>query len=177
MSTLSASEDAALVARARGGSREAAGELFSRHWLSAWRAARALTGSHQAAEDVVQDAFERAFRALERFEEGSFAAWLHRIVVNRALDVVRAERPSLDLEAAGGLQARADHARLADTDFLAAVACLVQERRVVVVLRYGLDYTLSQIAEFLNVPLGTVQSRLHRALAELRSQLEVHDGG
>ncbi|MDX6644666.1 MAG: hypothetical protein QOK40_393 [Miltoncostaeaceae bacterium] len=176
MSTLSAPEDATLVARARRGSREAAGELFSRHWLSAWRAALALTGSQELAEDVVQDAFERAFRALERFEVGSFAAWLHRIVVNRALDVVRAERPSLGLEAAGGLAARTEHGRLADADFLAAVACLDPERRVVVVLRYGLDYTLAQIAEFLDMPLGTVQSRLHRALAELRTQLEVHDG-
>jgi RNA polymerase sigma-70 factor, ECF subfamily len=176
MRTLSAPADATLVAQARRGSREAAGELFSRHWLACWRAALALTGSRQTAEDVAQDAFERAFRALERFEGGSFGAWLHRIVVNRALDVIRAERPSLNLDVAAGLAAEDDRGRLSDGDFLAAVACLADERRVVVVLRYGLDYTLAQIAEFLNLPLGTVQSRLHRALAELRIQLEVHDG-
>jgi RNA polymerase sigma-70 factor (ECF subfamily) len=176
MRTLSAPEDTTLVARARGGSRDAADQLFSRHWLSAWRAALALTGSRELAEDVVQDAFERAFGALDRFREGSFAAWLHRIVVNRALDVMRAERPSVGLEAAGGHAARPDPGRLPDADFLAAVACLAEERRVVVVLRYGLDYPLSKIAVFLNIPLGTVQSRLHRALAELRTRLEVHDG-
>lgn len=61
-------DDAQLVTEARIGSREAAGELFSRHWRAAWRTAYAITGSTVAAEDVVQDSFERAFKALPRFD-------------------------------------------------------------------------------------------------------------
>ncbi|MGZ4387894.1 MAG: RNA polymerase sigma factor, partial [Gaiellaceae bacterium] len=85
--------DADLVARARGGSREAAAELFERYWGAAWRAAYAVTGRRALADDVAQDAFERALAALARFDDTRpFAPWLHRIVVNRALDLLRAER-------------------------------------------------------------------------------------
>src|ERR671924_336874 len=85
--------DAKLVELARSGSREAAGELFSRHWPGAWRAAYAVTGRRDMADDIAQDAFERAFAALTRFDERRpFAPWLHRIVVNRCLDLLRTER-------------------------------------------------------------------------------------
>ena len=81
------------MAQARAGSRDAGAELFRRHWLPAWRAAFAVVGSAPAAEDVAQDAFQRAFGALDRFDVGRpFAPWLQRIVVNRAIDVARSER-------------------------------------------------------------------------------------
>src|SRR5256714_15587412 len=85
--------DGKLVELARRGSRDAAAELFARHWRAAWRAAYAVTGRREMADDVAQDAFERAFAALSRFDERRpFAPWLHRIVVNRCLDLLRAER-------------------------------------------------------------------------------------
>src|ERR671932_640845 len=138
--------DARLVELARGGSREAAGALFDRHWPGAWRAAYAVTGRRELADDVAQDAFERAFAALARFDERRpFAPWLHRIVVNRSLDLLRSERRLVgdaelerlewhDLEAA-------------DHELLAAVAALSLQRRIVIVLRYGLGYSPSAIAE------------------------------
>jgi RNA polymerase sigma-70 factor, ECF subfamily len=169
-------QDAELVAEAQKGSREAAGELFERHWLSAWRAAFALTGARAAAEDVVQDSFERAFRALGRFDgRRPFAAWFHRIVVNRALNLVRDERRLTGLEEAAAVAAPDQAGSAADRELLAAVAPLAMERRAVVVLRYGLGYSLVEIAELLAVPLGTVHSRLARALAELRAHYEVED--
>src|SRR2546421_11984724 len=85
--------DARLVELARHGSRDAAGELFTRHWRAAWRAAYVITGRREFADDVAQDAFERAFAALSRFDESRpFGPWLHRIVVNRCLDLLRTER-------------------------------------------------------------------------------------
>src|ERR671928_1252467 len=85
--------DAKLVKLARDGSRDAAAELFARHWRAAWRAAFAVTGRREMADDVAQDAFERAFAALSRFDDRRpFAPWLHRIVVNRCLDLLRSER-------------------------------------------------------------------------------------
>src|SRR5919202_6176651 len=92
--------DAKLVKLARTGSREAAAELFARHWRAAWCAAFAVTGRREMADDVAQDAFERAFAALSRFDESRpFGPWLHRIVVNRCLDLLRAERRLIPGEA------------------------------------------------------------------------------
>lgn len=177
MGAVTIDEDERLVAAARGGSREAAGELFERHWQGAWRAAYALTGGHAAAEDVVQDAFERAFRALRRFDgRRPFAAWLHRIVVNAALNRIRDERRLVALDAVPEPPAAEARARdVPSSALLAGVARLAPDRRAVVVLRYGLDYSMAEVADLLDVPLGTVQSRLHRALADLRCHFEVDD--
>src|ERR671936_2315915 len=93
--------DPKLVRLARSGSREAAAELFARHWRSAWRAAYVIAGRRELADDVAQDAFERAFAALARFDESRpFGAWLHRIVVNRSLDLIRRERRLVGMELA-----------------------------------------------------------------------------
>ena len=164
--------DRALVREARRGSRDAAAALFSRHWPAAWRAAFAVTGRRALADDVAQDAFERAFAAIDRFDERRpFAAWLHRIVVNRAIDLVRAERRLVGLDMAGGLEAAAaDDA--GDGAALRALACLSPERRAVVVLRHLLGYTPPEIAVILGLRVGTVNSRLGRAMTELRAQLE-----
>src|SRR2546426_9388330 len=70
-----------------------AGSLSPRHWRAAWRAAYVVTGRRELADDVAQDAFERAFGALSRFDERRpFGPWLHRIVVNRCVDLLRTER-------------------------------------------------------------------------------------
>jgi RNA polymerase sigma-70 factor, ECF subfamily len=166
-----------LVAAARRGSERAAGELFSRHWRGAWRTALAITGSEAAAEDVVQDAFERAFRALSRFDaRRPFGAWLHRIVVNRALNLVRDGRRLVALD---GLpeEGADDPDSSGDRALLACIAGLGPERRAVVILRYGLGHSVAEISELIDLPVGTVQSRLARALAQLRSELEVSDAG
>jgi RNA polymerase sigma-70 factor, ECF subfamily len=167
--------DAELVALAREGGREAAGELFSRYWGAAWRAAYAITGRRAMADDVSQDAFERAFAALSRFDERRpFAPWLHRIVVNRSLDLLRSERRLVgsesELEAAEWVDTHSGDAAL-----LEAVSRLSEPRRVVLVLRYGLGYPPAVIAELLGLPAGTVHSRLARALDELRAESEVND--
>jgi len=163
--------DEELVRRAQGGSRDAAARLFAAHWPRAWRAALAVTGRREMADDVAQDAFERAFARLATFDASRpFAPWLHRIVVNRALDVLRQERRLVlvgDPPEAG--QGGADDAE--DPEALAALAALPAERRAVVVLRHLLDYTPPEIAEVLDIPVGTVNSRLGRALAELRERL------
>ena len=139
--------------------------LFRRYWRDAWRAAFAITGRRSLADDVAADGFERAFAALGRFDERRpFGPWLHRIVANRALDLLRAERRLSD--------SAPSHAA-GDRSLLAAVADLSLERRIVVVLRYGVGMTPKQIAEALDLPVGTVNSRLARALEQLRESLEV----
>jgi RNA polymerase sigma-70 factor, ECF subfamily len=165
--------DRELVRKARRGDREAAAALFRRYWRDAWRAAFAITGRRSLADDVAADGFERAFAALGRFDDRRpFGPWLHRIVANRALDLLRAERRLSDEE----LPETPDLAPLhgtGDRGLLSAVAELSLERRVVVVLRYGVGMTPKQIAAALDLPVGTVNSRLARALEQLRDSLEV----
>lgn len=164
--------DRELVEDARRGSHEAAGALFDRHWARAWQVAFTLAGDTETAEDVVQDAFERAFAGLPEFNgRSSFGTWLYRIVVNRALNVRRSERrvlPTPDRVDAGASAGAAPP--LADI-----VRGLPEERRTPIVLRYWLDYTPTEIAELLDVPVGTVHSRLARGLAQLRRHLEDDD--
>jgi RNA polymerase sigma factor (sigma-70 family) len=166
--------DRVLIRAACDGDRDAAGALFTRHWQPAWRVAYGITGRRALADDVAADAFERAFAALARFDDRRpFAPWLHRIVVNRALDLLRAERRlaggELELEAVEAL----DGGEQGDAELLAAVRELPLQRRAVVILRYGIGMTPADIATVLDVPVGTVHSRLARALDQLRDEEHV----
>lgn len=159
--------------RAQDGSRDAAATLFARHWARARRAALAVTGSDAAADDVAQDAFERAFAGLSRFDASRpFGPWLHRIVVNRAIDLARRDRRLVRLDHAPPEALAAWEADASgDPAVLEALAALSPERRAVIVLRHLLDYRPPEIAEILGVPVGTVNSRLGRALDEMRDRL------
>jgi RNA polymerase sigma-70 factor, ECF subfamily len=166
--------DRVLVRAACNGDREAAGALFTRHWQPAWRVAYGITGRRALADDVAADAFERALAALARFDgRRPFTPWLHRIVVNRALDLLRAERRlvggDLAVEAVEAVEVDAQ----GDAELLEAVHGLPLQRRAVVILRYGVGMTPAEIALVLDVPVGTVHSRLARALDQLRDEERV----
>ena len=147
--------------------------LFREHWPRALRAARLVTGDAAAAEDIAQEAFLAAVRNLDRFDRRRpFGPWLHRIVVNRAIDWarMRALRPESGGDALAGVAAaeRAD----AGEGLLAAIRSLPPDHRAVIVLRYLLGYTPGEIARLLDLPRGTVNSRLRRALDALGEKLE-----
>jgi RNA polymerase sigma-70 factor (ECF subfamily) len=165
--------DDQLLEAIRAGSRPAWGQLFARHADSAWRTAFAIVHDHGRAEDVVQDAFVRAIHAAERFDRSRpFRPWLLRIVTNRALDVLRHEQYATpgDVEPSGALDGVADRDA---ADVREAILRLDPDRRAVVVLRYWLDLSPVEIADRLGLPVGTVGSRLTRALHELAGYLEV----
>jgi len=161
--------EASLIRAAQRGSEEAMAELFRRHWRAAHRAAYLVVHDATAAEDIAQEAFLAAIRALDGFDRRRpFAPWLHRIVVNRAIDWAR--RRTLRAEVGydlGGEQAAPPVAPALADDLLAALASLEPEQRAVVVLRHLLGYTPGQIAALLALPRGTVNSRLRRALDRL----------
>jgi RNA polymerase sigma-70 factor, ECF subfamily len=165
----------ALIRGAQAGSQADLEELFRRHWPPAYRAAYFVVYDRAAAEDIAQEAFMSALRALDRFDRRRpFGPWLHRIVVNRAIDWARSRalRRELDIDL---MEAGKDGAEddLADRDELeAALASLAPERRAVVVLRYVLGYTPGEIARLLELPRGTVNSRLRRALDDLADEVE-----
>ena len=169
--TISRSEHDTVRAAARG-ERVALTHLFREHWSGVHRLASGLVGSSSVADDIAQDAFERAFRSLARFDgRSSFRTWIHRIVVNRSIDEMRRTKPTVSIDAAGDLAAP-EHAP-ADAALRAAVGNLAPDRRTVVVMHYWLDYTLPEIAAILEIAEGTAHSRLARALKDLRSAMEV----
>jgi RNA polymerase sigma-70 factor (ECF subfamily) len=165
--------ESALVRDAQRGSTGALEELFRRHWRRAHRAAYLVVGDGAAAEDIAQESFLAAIRALDRFDRRRpFGPWLHRITVNRAIDYARARalrREGAFADATEGVAAPGDG--LSD-ELIAALARLAPEHRAVVVLRYVLEYTPGEIAEMLGLPRGTVNSRLRRGLDRLRPELE-----
>jgi RNA polymerase sigma-70 factor, ECF subfamily len=168
--------DPELIGLARKGSAEAAGTLFDRYWQTAWTAAYAVTADRAVADDAAQDAIQQAFRALDHFDvTRPFGPWLKRIAVNRAIDHLRRESRIDMLDDEEGLHgwtlgdAAEEDVRLwAVAD---AVAALGTAKRAVVVLHYWLDLPLEEIAGVLGLPVGTIASRLSRALAELRVAL------
>jgi RNA polymerase sigma-70 factor, ECF subfamily len=167
----SGASDGALVRAAADGSVEAMEELFGRYWPGAHRAAWLVVRDAALAEDVAQEAFLSAVRALHRFDRRRpFGPWLHRIVVNRAIDHARARevRREVPAELVGEPAAVASSSA---GDVVGALAALPPEQRAVVVLRHLLGYTPGEIARLLRLPRGTVNSRLRRGLDALADPL------
>jgi RNA polymerase sigma-70 factor (ECF subfamily) len=166
--------DAALVRAAQGGSDVAVEELFSRHWPDAYRTALLIAHDRAAAEDIAQEAFLSALRALPRFDRRRpLRPWLHRIVVNRAIDWARARRLRQEVDAAAAPEPAAPPPpELGLGELGAALARLSPEHRAVVVMRYLLELTPGEIAATLGLPRGTVNSRLRRGLDALGGVLE-----
>jgi RNA polymerase sigma-70 factor, ECF subfamily len=145
--------------------------LFRIHWPRAHRAAFLVTHDAQASEDIAQEGFLAAIRSLDRFDRRRpFGPWLHRIVVNRAIDWTRARRLRSEVELGQSTPAREADAAPSD-DMLAALARLAPEHRAVIVLRYLLEFTPGEIADALDLPRGTVNSRLRRGLDSLAEEL------
>ena len=172
LSFLRRDDETALVRRARAGDGDAFAELYRRHFAAVYRVAFLVCHDAAAAEDIAQEAFLAAVRNLDRFERGRpVRPWLARIASNRAIDWVRARNrraeSQLDELPAG------EAADAAATDAaVGLIARLPAEQRQVVALRFVLDLTPGEIAALLDLPRGTVNSRLRRGLDALGASLE-----
>jgi RNA polymerase sigma-70 factor (ECF subfamily) len=163
-----------------------------------YQVARRLAGSREEAEDLVQEAYARAFRAWRQFEPGTnLRAWLFRILTNLNIDRGRKIQRSPDTqpleendyflynrleESAGDPNAdeRRVVERLSQNDAVTALADLPHDFRDVVLLVDLADFTYSDAAQILDIPIGTVMSRLHRGRRILKQSLAesaVEDGG
>ncbi len=176
--------DADLLGRHVAGDPDAFGELFRRHRDRLWAVAVRTLGDPEEAADALQDAMIAAFQKAEGFRgDSAVATWLHRIVVNAALDRMRrrAARPAtpcrdeeaLDALASSG-QSLADPSASSDTaiDVRAALQRLVPEQQGALVLVDMLGYSVADAAQVLGVSAGTVKSRAARGRARLLPRLE-----
>lgn len=162
--------DRTLVERANAGSADAYAALFARHWSTTWKAAFAVTGRRELADDAAQDAFIRAAAELRQFDpERPFGPWIARIAVNRAVDSWRRDRRLRPF-------AEADMELLEpseeNNDLQGAVRALPAERRLIVVLHFFLGFSIEETAAIAGVPTGTAASRLSRSLTALRETLK-----
>jgi RNA polymerase sigma factor (sigma-70 family) len=173
-------DDDVLVARARRGDTAAFGVLVGRHQRAALRTAFAVMGSESEAEDVTQEAFVKAFRALPRFREGlPLRPWLMQIVANEARNRRRSrgrrERLAVRAAAVGGHEPGSTEdlalGAVSAGELRAALAGLDDRDRTVIALRYFAGLSEAETAAALDVPAGTVKSRLSRALDRLRDRL------
>jgi RNA polymerase sigma-70 factor (ECF subfamily) len=176
----------ALIERARTGDGRAFEDLARREERALYRHAARMVGPGPDAEDVVQDAFLSAWRSIRSFEGTSFRAWLFRIVTNRALDRIRAQKrraelpldPPVDEEmawaepASGGPDlAEIASGREALLIVEEALRGVPEEQRAALLLRDVEGFAYEEIAMMTNAEIGTVKSRIHRARVAVRNTL------
>lgn len=175
--------DDQLVRRAVRGDARSFGLLVERHTPVVYRIVRRMCSDRSEAEAITQEAFLRAWEALQRSRGPSeFLPWLIRIAVNAGTDTLRkmrpldfADLPAEDLEAMAGAEMDLEGS-IEESELLRRLAEAVQELplefRAVVALRYEGRMSYEQIAQVLGLPVNTIRTRLFRAKARLKTALE-----
>ncbi len=177
-------DDQQIIRRTIGGETEVFGQLICKYQDRLYNGMVQIIRSESEAEDVVQDAFVLAFTKLKSFKGNSaFYTWLYRIAYNVAITRLRRRKPTVSLEGKG------EHSRLDFPDsgpspdaelqrneqarqLTQAMDRLSHEHRAILVLREMEELDYDTIAEILDLPIGTVRSRLHRARGHLREHLQ-----
>lgn len=175
--------DEDLVRRFRAGESEAFTDLVRRHQQRVFSLCVRVLGDQDAAADVAQETFLTVLRKLDGFRgDAAFTTWLHRVAVNACYDELRkrTRRPMLHVATGDGPDHEpglpvVDHAdEVAGThDVATALTTIPEEFRVAVVLADVQDMAYEQIAQVLDVPIGTVKSRVHRGRLALASALGI----
>ncbi len=168
--------DETLARRAAGGDRRALEALLDRHVDRVHAICRRVVGDPDDALDATQEAMIAIARGVARFDgRSAFTTWLYRVATNAALDELRRKRrrpqPTDELPEAGPVPDRLEETVATRIDVDEALTRLPPEFRVAVVLRDLGDLDYSTIAEILEVPVGTVRSRIARGRAELKAAL------
>ncbi|HET6712207.1 MAG TPA: sigma-70 family RNA polymerase sigma factor [Actinomycetota bacterium] len=178
--------DEELVRRFRAGETDAFTDLVRRHEHRVYSLCLRVLGDADAAADVAQDTFLSVLRKLDGFRgDAAFTTWLHRVAVNACYDELRRKRrrPMLHVAADDDLQHEpgpptVDHADevAGARDAASALASIPEEFRVALVLADVQDMAYDQIAQVLDVPIGTVKSRVHRGRLALAAVLGLEPG-
>ena len=172
--------DELLVIKCRQADKDAFDELVGRWQKRLWHYAFKVTGSESAAWDIVQETWYGVIKGIRKLEDVSvFPRWAFRIANNKCADWLRRQRlrNRLNNELTKHTQSESGKKQNGDeaTESLrAAIERLSPDRRALLILRYHEDFDIGQIAEILSIPEGTVKSRLHRTLDQLRQIVECY---
>ena len=180
-------DDQCLIAECLQGKTAAFGELVRRYQERLYHSVYRLVENAEDAQDVVQEAFLNAYQSLERFKgDSQFFTWLYRIAVNTAISYMRKHRAMArietqkngelvlephDLSSASRPEYALEQAEQ-QTRVRQALARLSPEHRAVLIMKDMEGQKYERMAEIMQVPIGTIRSRLHRARLELRELLE-----
>lgn len=174
------------VGLAKAGDRGAMHELYERNRSRIYSLAYRYTGNVADAEDILQDAFIKAFQSLQKCqldENSYFATWLYRIAVNCALDHFRRRRhrqDTVDLNEGTAAAVETDHAATPEGEYQRSevrrhvrlgLERLSERKRMVVVLRHYQQLKIGEIAATMGCSVGSVKKQLFRALAQLKKEL------
>ena len=169
-----------LISRARDGDREAFGALVEQYRDNVYRLAYRMCGNAYDADEAAQEAFVAAWRALPNFRgDAKFSTWLYRLTTNAAIDVMRREKRHQTVGDGEMIEVADDADSPQETverteqqeAVQEALATLSEEYREVLLLRYMEELDYAEIAEVLQLPSGTVKSRINRAKAALKAAL------
>ena len=172
-------DDRDLIASAQQGDRQAFTELVCRHQNGVVGLIYRMCGDPQQAEDAAQEAFVRVWQNLNSYKpQHAFRSWLYRIATNAALDSLRRERPSVELDSLSLVDASTGPEQATEENQRAvlvrkAIAHLSAPLRIVLILREYQELSYQEISEVLDIPTGTVMSRLNTARSQLRQELLV----
>lgn len=183
-----------LVDRFCGGDHTAFHELVGQYKKKIYFLAYDITGDHQEAEDISQEVFIKMFRSLKNFRrDAKMSSWLYQITVNASIDSLRKksskpkrsidefEQINIQEQLLGGTVQSLDPQRSAESSQIQnhiskALQKISPKERTVFVMRHYNDLKLNEIAEILNVTIGTVKSLLFRAIKKLRKELSSYMG-
>jgi len=175
--------DELLVIKCRQADKDAFGELVGRWQKRLWHYAFKVTGSESAAWDIVQETWYGVIKGIRKLEDVSvFPRWAFRIANNKCADWLRRQRLQNQLNNELTKQTQSEPGKKQNGDektepLRAAIEKLPPDRRALLILRYHEDFDTGQIAEILGIPEGTVKSRLHRTLDQLRQSMGRYQNG
>lgn len=176
---MTAADEQLLLHQAKLGSNQAFGRLVECHMKRTYSVAFRFVNDHHLAQEIVQDAFVRAFRTLASFRgDAEFSTWLHRIVINLSINAVRKTRhrfvslERMDIFPPGGNGSTPHQGDVLRSELInKAVTELPALQRQVVVLRHLEGYSTREVSKILRCSEGTVKTHLYRGLKKLRTRL------
>ncbi len=174
-----------MIERAIAGDRAAAEQFIRAHQASLYAYMLRLSGRPDVAEDVVQDAFVRALTNLDRFDfRFRFSTWLFTIAKRLYVNACQKHKPAYDSDVVGVWECKGNSPEAPTIDdevagnakaaLGEALASLTHDQREIIVLFHQLDWPISLIAEYMDMPEGTVKSHLHRGRRKMRRLLVQH---
>jgi RNA polymerase sigma-70 factor (ECF subfamily) len=171
-----------MIYRSQAGDTEAFRRLFEQYKNLVYKTALLMLGNPADADDALQEVFLRMHRSLGSYrpDKGAFSTWLYRITVNYCLNQNRRRQPESvsieDIEPPGDSDHRRMERRLVEDEILQqALRSLSDKLRIVLVLRYYWELPSAEVAQILEIPVGTVKSRTDLALKTLQKQFELID--
>lgn len=178
---MATNEELELITQAKQGNMQAFERLYEMHKMPIYRTALAITGDRMIAEEILQETFLRAFKYIKKVHNGvSLSPWLYRVAVNQAYDLTAKKRRGLNLlngfidwlvaPPLTSPEQKLEERELQDLVY-EAINKLEFKQRTTLVLFYLQDFSMQEIAEIMDCPVGTVKSRLYYARANLRQAL------